>query len=527
MACSRLFACSAILIGIVLVPACGRSKDASTARDFERPPELGMEFDAAVERAMTRFADPGLAIGVVKDNRVAFLKGYGMRDRERSLPVTPDTLFGIASCTKAFTGTIIGMLKDEGRVDLDRPIKEYLANFQLMDPVATSSASLRDLMLHRTGLPRHDYVWWGAPFDRHELLRRLRFLEPTSGFRNKWQYQNMMFLTTGLVAEAVTGQTWDALVAERIFEPLGMSRSRTSVRDLATDADHATPYAPQLDGTLQPLELRNIDNTAPAGAINASVADMAKWLLWQLGDGKLGDKQLLVPETFQELHTPQGISQADGDYPEESMDAVALGWEVEYYRGYRVVWHTGAIDGFRAFVGIVPSEQLGVVVLANSDSGKARTFAARTALDRMLHLSSVPWEARLQQTPVVTPPSPLCSDVVLSRPLAAFVGEYLHPGYGLLQIIANNEHLRAVLNGVNTVMHHCGGDAFQVEDLDLRDEKIVVGMDAAGKPSAILWRLEPDVAPIEFKRGQVAAAFATNTAALTHGVAKRQRFSER
>lgn len=324
--------------------------------------------DSYIENAMREWGVPGLAIAVVKDDSVVFAEGYGVREIGEPAPVNEQTLFLIASTTKAFTTAALGMLVDEGKLEWDDPVTEYLPGFQLDDPWVTRELIIRDLVTHRSGLPRGDRLWWASPYDREEVLDRVRYLEPSSSFRSEYGYQNIMFIVAGEVVEAVSGQSWDEFVQERIFEPLGMTRSKTSILAFRGEENVATPHT-RIEGEVQPIPWRNVDNLGGAGAINSSVMELAQWIRLQLGEGTYEGKQLLSPEVVEEMHTPQTVIHSSEEtremFPETHFRAYGLGWFLQDYRGEKVVQHSGSLDGMRARVGMIPEEDLGVVLLAN------------------------------------------------------------------------------------------------------------------------------------------------------------------
>ena len=260
--------------------------------------------DAAVERALRDWEMPGLALAIVKDDAVVLSRGYGVRELGQPTPVDERTVFAIGSVTKAFTAAALGMLVDEGKVGWDDPVTEHLPDFQLYDPYVTREITLRDLLTHRSGLPRGDLIWIGSDFDRAEILRRLRYLPPRWSFRSHYGYQNVLYLAAGQVVAAVTGRSWDEFVRERIFAPLGMTNSSTSVTALADAANVATPHA-DVDGRIRPVPYRNIDCIAPAGAINSNVAEMTQWIRTAAGRWSCaGANRFLSAATMTELFTP-------------------------------------------------------------------------------------------------------------------------------------------------------------------------------------------------------------------------------
>lgn len=333
---------------------------------YAQAPEAG--FDEYVQKAIKEWEVPGLAIAVVKDDRIVFAKGYGVRELGGTAAVNERTLFAIGSSSKAFTAATIAMLVDEGKIKWDDPVTKYLPAFQLFDTYATHELMVRDLLTHRSGLERGDLIWYASPYDRNEVLRRVRFLKPSWSLRSRFGYQNIMFLAAGQVAAAVTGKEWDDAVRERIFVPLGMTASSTSIKSLAASDNVASPHT-KIDDKLQKIAWRNIDNIGPAGSINSNVIDMAQWLRMNLGGGMYEKKRVLSAAAVKEMQTPQTVIRIEGQnerlYPDAHFLNYGLGWFLSDYRGRKLVEHGGAIDGMRAEVAMLPEEKLGVVILTN------------------------------------------------------------------------------------------------------------------------------------------------------------------
>lgn len=259
---------------------------------------------------------PGASIAVVADGKVMMTKGYGLRDVKANLPVTPKTVFAIGSITKSFTVTLLGSLVDEGKIEWDTPVRKYLPDFEMYDPVVTERLSVRDLVTHRSGLPRHDAPWYNSPLPRAELVRRIRFLEPSKDLRTTYQYNNLMFLTAGYLAEQVGGAPWEDLVRRRIFGPLGMSDSNTSVIASQQAPDFARPYE-LAKKEVKEVPFRNIDQIGPAGSINSSAEDMARYVPMHLGGGKSPDGKTIVSEgNLAQMQVPQIVTQGALRWPE-------------------------------------------------------------------------------------------------------------------------------------------------------------------------------------------------------------------
>jgi CubicO group peptidase (beta-lactamase class C family) len=333
--------------------------------------------DAYAAKAVRDWQVPGLAISVVKDGRVVFARGYGVRELGRPAPADTQTLFAIGSTTKAMTAAALGMLVDEGKVRWDDPVTRYVPAFQTGDPYVTREMTVRDLLTHRGGLGNADYLWYESDIRSDEVRRRLRFLRPAYSFRAGFIYQNVMYAVAGDVVEAASGMPWEQFVRRRIFEPLAMSRTAATLREAQARDNVAAPHD-RVDGTIRPIRNASVDPVAPAGSIWSSVADMAKWMRFMLDTARTADgRQLLKPGTWAELLKPQTIVTPQGFYPTARLTrphwtTYALGWFQHDYNGRAVSFHTGSIDGMIAIIGLIPDERLGVFVLANLDHAEVR-----------------------------------------------------------------------------------------------------------------------------------------------------------
>ncbi len=379
-----------LLFTIILIALCGVGPlSAQNAAPFEG-------FDDYVNRSMKEWEIPGMAIAIVKDDKVVFAKGYGVRDIGKPASVDEHTLFAIGSSSKAFTAASLAILMDEGKLKWDDPVTKYLPGFQLYDPYVTREMTVRDLLTHRIGLERGDQIWYATPYSREEILRRIRYLPPSSSMRSKFGYQNIMFLAAGQIVPSVTGKSWDDFVAERIFAPLGMKESDTTIRALAQSNDVATPHV-KIDDKVQTVPWRNIDNISPAGSINSNVVDMAQWVRLQLGKGKYGGKQVISEAAIKEMQTPQSIIRIEGLYPIMYPDAhflsYGMGWFLSDFRGSKLVEHGGAIDGMRALVAMIPEKNVGVVILTNLNGTVLPQFLSYRIFDSYLGEQSTDWAA--------------------------------------------------------------------------------------------------------------------------------------
>ena len=349
-------------------------------------PEPLKNIDADIEKAMSDWQIPGLAIAVVKDDKIVYAKGYGVREIGKSEAVNEQTVFPIASATKAFTAAALGILAGEGKLKIDDKVTKYLPEFQLYDPFVTKEITVRDLLAHKTSLADADILRFGD-YDRNEILRRVRFLQPTGGFRSQFSYNNQMYLAAGQIVPALTQKSWDLFLKERIFTPLGMTSTNTSVKELENNPNAARPHA-KVGRRVKSISYLNVDNSAPSGAINSNVVDMAQWLRLQLGKGAINGKQILNPAVMQEMHSPQIIvpykaleNKING---EPQFLTYGLGWYVQDYLGKKVVQHGGRNPGMTAQVGFMPEKNLGVVILMNMDSVPARAALMYRVFDAYL-----------------------------------------------------------------------------------------------------------------------------------------------
>ena len=473
-------------------------------------------FDQFVESAMKSWSVPGLAVAIVKDGTVVLAKGYGVRNVQANLPVTADTLFAIGSSTKAFTTMAIGILAGEGKLAWDERVTRYLPTFELMDDVAGAGMTPRDLVTHRSGLPRHDLVWYNAKRSRAEIVAGLKYLEPNESFRERFQYQNLMYLTAGHLAAEVSDMSWEEVVRTRILDPLGMKNSNFAVSESQKGRDFATPYTLKEKNAID-IPFRVIDTVGPAGSINSSVNEMAKWLQLHLGGGAVDGKRIVAARQIQDMHRPQMVIQTFPglfEDPEIQQPAYGLGWFVESYRGKKRVHHGGAIDGFMAQVSFLPAENIGVVVLTNLGGTPLPDIVARHVSDRLMGLEPIDWNGRaLERRAVVEKASAAAKKAageerkIGTKPAHAldeYAGEYAHPAYGSVIVTASGESLSARFHDLPMRLNHWHFETFRadVEEKSLAELKLFFQFftDAQGEVDRLTVPFEPSVEPIAFKK---------------------------
>ncbi len=481
-------------------------------------PSLG-DFDDFVNQALKDWKVPGVAVAVVQGDKVIHLKGYGYSDLEKRLPVTPETLFGIGSITKSFTVSMLGMEMDQGKVDFDKPVRDYLPTFKMYDPVLTEQMTIRDLVTHRSGLPRHDMVWYSSDASREEIIRRLQYLEPNKPLRSTFQYNNLMFMTAGYIAGLLNGKSWEDTIRERIFVPLGMKGTNFSLKESQGSSSFALPYRKgtdvKADVERMPFDEQCPDRCAigPAGEINSNVADMSRYLLFHLNKGTLQGKAMLSENSAIQMQTPQMVLHGAPDFKEESETSYGMGFFISQYRGHKRVEHGGNLDGFSAEFAFLPNDGIGVVVLTNLDGTALPSAIAYNVFDRLLGLDQVPWSQRYLQLESSRRESEQeakskgyashKTDTHPSHELKDYVGEYGHPGYGVVSVVADGSSFKLQINKITESVAHLHYDVFQVPDAPFdpfAKLKVSFFSDANGDISTLSLPLETSVKDIVFTR---------------------------
>jgi CubicO group peptidase (beta-lactamase class C family) len=469
--------------------------------------------DTYIEQVRKDWKVQGLAVAIVQKNKVIYSKGFGYRDAEKKLPATAETQFAIGSCTKAFTAAGICLLQEDGKLELDKPVRNYLPGFVLHDSYATENLTPRDLLSHRSGLPRHDYLWYGSSLSRNELFDRLKYLEPNKTFREVYQYQNLMFMTAGFLVEQVSGQSWEQFTRDHLLVPLQMTSTNFSVSDLAKSENRSLGYM-ELNNKIEAVPYRNIDAMGPAGSINSSVKDMSNWVVTMINGGKFNGKKILSESTIRHLQSPvttTPVAQVPPQYSENSYGSYALAWAVNSYRGHIRVEHGGNIDGFSASTCFMPQDSIGVVVLTNMNGTAVPSILRNTILDRMLGLSSVDWSGRLlaevqkakeaEQKRKKAINESRVKDTSPSHPLNEYIGIFEHPGYGELEIRMDGDSLLFDLHSLTTRLRHYHYDVFVgAGPRYFMGEKFSFLTNLQGEINQVNVALEPAVPEIVFRR---------------------------
>jgi CubicO group peptidase (beta-lactamase class C family) len=439
---------------------------------LQAQPPITRAIDDLARRTMKQWQTPGLALVVVHNDRILYLKGLGVRQLHKPEPVTPDTIFPIASCSKSFTTLAMGMLVDEGKLDWDEPVRKHVPYFHLADPLADAEVTLRDLVTHRTGVGSHDLLWYATPWSLEERIRHAGKLDLDLPFRSSFRYQVVLFGAAGVAVGNASKSTWQDFVQKRILDPLNM-KSSSCTQPPDARLNQASPHRKEADGKVATIPRYPLTSPDPAGSIHATARDLAPLLRFQLGDGTWNGKQLISAESLAEPHTAQVVLRLEGAAklmnPETLFLHYGMGWIVQDYRGKRLLMHGGSIDGFRAHLTLVPDAKLGIAILNNLDGGLANVALSNSLVDLFLGAPPKDWSSyflelfeagerddrararqlRDQRDPKGPP-----------RDLQAYVGVYEDAAYGICKIELDKKKLVWTWEKLRTPLEHFQKDAF-------------------------------------------------------------------
>jgi CubicO group peptidase (beta-lactamase class C family) len=438
-------------------------------------------FDSYMEQVLKDWNTPGIGVGIVVNDKLVFAKGYGYRDYEKKLPFTPTTLSQIASNSKLFTAVAAGMLVEEGKLTWDKPVRESVPTIQFYNDQLNNNVTLRDMLSHRTGVTRHDLIWFRSPFTRKELFERLKYLEPQEPMRETFLYNNLMYSAAGYVIELKSGKTWEQFVRERILTPLEMSSTTYTISEMAQRPDHGVPFREKRDS----FELYKIpfyedtEGVAPAGAIISNIDELSHWLIALMNDGKYNGKQVLpasvLKATLQPaIGLPNTLGESQGFW-ELLNPAYGMGRQTAAYRGHLITYHGGDLPGFHSQVSFMPNDKIGVIVFVISDhSAPLYNVVSYNVYERLLGMDQTPWsQRRLQQRLAgkkagtearAKAGADRVPNTKPSHVLADYVGDYENPAYGILKIGLKTDALQFGLHEFQFPMSHFHYDRFDTPD---------------------------------------------------------------
>ncbi|MEO8117126.1 MAG: serine hydrolase, partial [Bacteroidota bacterium] len=485
-----------------------------------KPDTRFVGLDASFEQVLKDWNAAGFAVAVVEKNKIVYAKGFGYRDADKKLPVDANTLFAIGSCTKAFTATLIGMLQKDGKLDIDNLATSYLPDLHFYNNEMNNTITLRDMLCHRTGLPRHDASWYLFPSQsRDSLLQRIKYMEPTATVRSRWQYNNWMFMTLGAIDEKLTGDTWEQDVKQKIFMPLGMTQSNFTIKDLEASNDASLGYSVKEDSIIEKSAYYNIAGMSPAGAINSSVNEMANWVITWINGGKFTGQQIIPTSFLTQAISSQSIMGSalpSTEKPGLFFSTYGFGWMLSSYNGHYRVEHGGNIDGFSASTSFFPTDSIGIIVLTNQNGSVVPAIVRNIMADRMLGLKYYDWNADMKKTAEKTKAINDSAEKTATKKiylpathaLKFYAGNYLNPGYGNIKLFIKNDSLFASAGNKTLWFRHNNNEVFDMLEKDSHDgidttedgAQVQFQLNFNGDIESLSTPFEAELKPIEFKK---------------------------
>ncbi len=482
------------------------------------------DFDAYMAQVLKDWNVPGIGVGIVVKDTLVFAKGYGYRDYGKKLPFTPTTTQPIASNTKLFTAVAAGLLVDEGKLDWDKPIREYVPSIKFYDDDLDRTITIRDMLAHRTGITRHDAIWFKSDFSQKDLYNRLRYLEPSQPPRSVFLYNNMMYAGAGYAIELLSGKTWEKFVRDRILTPLGMTSTTFTIDEMIKTAEPGVAFTERRDTP----ELYQIPyyseaiGVAPAGAMNSNIVDMSKWLIALMNNGKVDGKQVLAASVLKQTLAPAialpNTNLEVRGWGELLNAAYGMGRWTASYRGHLIAYHGGDLPGFHSQVSMLPNEGIGVIVFVIGDhAAPLYNIVSYNIYERLLGLSLTAWSERQNTIRLkgreagklarTKAGAGRIAETKPSHKIEDYVGEFQHPAYGVLTISKQSESLLFDFHKIRLPLSHFHYDRFDTPD-DERDGKWSVNF--LTNPQGEIDRAEMslDQAAVVFTR-QVPAALTT------------------
>lgn len=468
--------------------------------------------DQKIEKILKDWNVPGCGIGIIVKDKLVYAKGYGYRNIEKKLPVTPNTLFQIASNTKLFTATAAGFLVDEGKLDWDLPIKKYVPQIQFYNDELNASVTIRDMLSHRTGISRHDNIWHNSDFTRQQLFERLKYLEPSIPLRTGYLYNNLMYAATGQIVEIISGKRWEEFVQERIFNPLNMSNSLFVVDEMLRKEDFMNPYYEKRDTTIllpSPFYTKQ-EGLGPAGAIISNINDLTNWVVTQLYGGMFNGKQVIPASVIKETMQPAiPASSVPVKGQMENLNSIyGMGRNTSSYKGHYRAQHGGAIGGIYSNIAIFPADSIGIIVFTNRLTNLPGIIS-NVIIDQLLGLYETNWSERgltnylknkeTQQESRKKPDADRVPGTKPSHPLADYTGIFEDPAYGVLEITLKDENLQFRYNNTSLPLNHYHYDRFVSPDDEIEGKwSLLFSMDAQGSINKV--SISMDEAAVEFTR---------------------------
>ena len=464
----------AIALLCALLPLTTQAQDIDVAQKLTG-------FDEYMAKVLKDWNGPGIGVGIVVGDKLVFAKGYGYRDYENKLPFTPGTVCPIASNTKLFTAVSAGMLVEEGKLTWDKPVRESVQSIRFNNEQLNNSVTLRDMLSHRTGITRHDTIWFKSDFTRKELFDRLKYLEPQEPMRTAFLYNNLMFAAVGYMIELQSGKTWEQFVRDRILDPLDMKSTSYSIADMVKQPEHGVGFTEKRDSfDLYKIPYyEDITGVAPCGAIVSNINDMSHWLIALMNDGQYQGKQVLPSDVLKQTLQPAiGLPNTAAEqrgWWESLNSAYGMGRQTNVYRGHLVTLHGGDLPGFHTQVSFLPKEHIGVLVFViGNHTAPLYNLITYNVYERLLGLDQTPWtqrvlDIRLKGKKAGTEARKKAGEDRVpnthpSHALADYVGDFDNPAYGVMKIALKDNQLQFDFHKIKMPMTHFHYDRFDTPD---------------------------------------------------------------
>lgn len=456
--------------------------------------------DDTINKILKDWNVPGCAVGIVIKDKLVFAKGYGYRDLENKLPMTANTLFQIASNSKLFTATAIGFLVEEGKLDWDKPIKNYVPQIEFYNDELNANVTIRDMLSHRTGISRHDAIWYKSDFTRHQLFDKLKYLESSIPLRQGFLYNNLMYAASGQIVEQLSGKTWEQFVTDNIFTPLNMTNSMFVVEEMRKQADFATPYYEKRDTNtlLQYPFYTKQQGIGPAGSIISNINELSHWLIAQMQGGSYLGKQVIPSSIIKETLQPASLTASVPTKYFENLNSIyGMGRETSSYKGHYLTQHGGAIGGIYSNIYFMPADSIGVIVFTNGvHARQILDVISNTIYDKLLGLEETPWNDRTLKDYLKNkatdkearkkPDTDRVLNTKPSHPIADYVGKYEDAAYGIMDIQALNGKLQFTFNNTALPLQHYHYDRFASPDDEIEGKWFLLfDTDAQGAIQAV------------------------------------------
>jgi CubicO group peptidase (beta-lactamase class C family) len=468
-----------LFVAGLLLAAAGPDLAAQNAEKEVAKKLLG--FDAYMTKILKDWNAPGIGVGIVVGDKLVFAKGYGYRDYGKKLPYTPLTLHQIASNTKLFTAVAAGLLVDEGKLTWDKPVRESVPTINFYNDQLNTTVTLRDMLAHRTGITRHDTIWFKSDLSRKELFDRIKYLEPSSPLRQTFLYNNLMYAAVGYMIELQSGKTWEEFVRERIFGPLKMTSTTFSVADMLKQAEPGVPFSEKRDSfeLYQIPYYEDIGGVAPCGAIISNIQDMSHWLIALMNDGKYEGRQVIPADVLKAtlapaIALPNTAAETRG-YWEILNSVYGMGRWTASYRGRLLAYHGGDLPGFHSQVSFMPKDGVGVIVFVIGDHcAGLYNIVSYNVYERLLGMDQTPWSARQLETRLKAKKAGTearakaggerVPNTKPSHAIADYAGAYEHPAYGLLKVNLKDGGLQLDFHKIVLPLRHFHYDRFDTPD---------------------------------------------------------------